>query len=115
MKEAAKAHGAGEPADIERDVREELDIALTDMRKAGRSRLGGLVRRVSWFSVAAGAGAASGPVGAAAGSVAANWASNALPLGSQAGVPGDYTYLYRVRSALHDFEGRTAAGPDTAG
>lgn len=100
VKDAARAHGTGEPADVERDVREELDQALADVVQAGRRRFGGWVRRVAWFTVAAGAGWAAGPAGAATASVAANWASSPVPRGAR---ENDFTYLYRVRHALDEF------------
>ncbi|PWK88998.1 hypothetical protein C8D88_102266 [Lentzea atacamensis] len=100
VKEAARTHGMEEPADVERDVREELDQALADLEQAGRCRFGGWVRRTAWFTVAAGAGAAvAGPTGAAMASVAANWASNPVPRGVR---ESDFTYLYRVQNALDD-------------
>lgn len=100
IKDAARAHGTGEPMDIERDVREELNEALTDVEKAGRRPFKGWVRRAAWFIVASGAGAIAGPAGAAAGSVAANWSSNPVTSGAQ---DSDYAYLYRVQNALDDF------------
>ncbi|HEX8869749.1 MAG TPA: hypothetical protein VF821_29080 [Lentzea sp.] len=100
IKEAARTHGPGELADIERDVRKELDEALADMKQAGRRTFGGWVRRVAWFTVATGAGAIAGPAAAAAGSVAANWASNPVPRG---GTGNDYAYLYRVQDGTDGF------------
>lgn len=102
--DAARVHGVDEQADIKRDVREELDDAMEDMKKAGRHVFKGWVRRAAWFTVASGAGAVAGPVGAVAGAVAANWASNPVPRGAQV---SDYTYLYRVQNGLDEFS-RTA-------
>ncbi|MFI6095123.1 hypothetical protein ACIA8G_06215 [Lentzea sp. NPDC051213] len=101
VKEAARAHGMDEPADIDRDVREELDQALSDMKQAGRRAFGSWMRRAAWFTVASSAGAMAGPIGAAAGSVAANWASNLIPQECRG---SDYTYLYRLQSGLHEFD-----------
>jgi hypothetical protein len=107
VSEAARAHGTGQPLDIERAVRKELKTALADMKKAGKSVLGGWVKRVAWFGVAAGVGSVFGPagaaIGAAAGSVAANWASNPVPAGRRSGEHADLNYLYRVQNHLDDF------------
>lgn len=131
VKEAAKAHSAGEPADIARDVREELEKALADLQKAGGRRIGGWVKRAALFTVAAGAGGALGAaaapfvgvagagitaaataIGAAGGSVTANWASNMLPPRRN---DSDFNYLYRVNSELDDLALRTPAGAEAAG
>ncbi|MCP2243519.1 hypothetical protein [Lentzea aerocolonigenes] len=101
VKEAARAHGSDESADIARDVREELSAALADVERAGRRRFGGWLRRAAWFTVASGLGSVvAGPAGAAGGSLAVNWASNRLPDGSR---ESDYRYLYRVQGALDEF------------
>lgn len=100
VKDSARVYGKDASVDIERDVREELGEALADLRAAGRSAFGGWVRRAAWFTFAAAASGTAGPAGAAAGSVAANWASNRVPKGMRG---TDYTYLYRLQSALADF------------
>lgn len=106
IKQAAISHGHHVLADIDREVHEELDHALSDVKRAGRAVFGGWFRRTAWFTIATTAGAAiAGPAGAAAGSVAANWASNATPKGVKA---SDYAYLYRVWNALTDFGSETS-------
>jgi hypothetical protein len=111
VKESARSHGPRQGADIERDVHQELKMALADMQKAGRSVFGGWIKRAAWFGVAMAAGSIFGPagaaVGAAVGSVAANWASNAVPPGRSSGVHAELTYLYRLHGQLADFQLRT--------